>query len=126
MPFRATRLASDGYLLRRAKVDVSKLRPDAVAHGAKLLRKLVAFDMVNEGSKRRDPAGMLEHEARQAWSEWRRAKGVLRMATQTESALEKAARKLMESIAEEATARQPKVKALLKALSDKTESHDEA
>ena len=30
MVFRATRLAHDGYLLRRAKVDVSKLRPDAV------------------------------------------------------------------------------------------------
>ena len=76
MVFRATKLMHDSYVLRRAKVDISKLRPDAVAHGAKLLRKLVAFDMINEGSKRRDPAGMLEHEAQQAWSEWRRAKGV--------------------------------------------------
>jgi hypothetical protein len=40
MVFRASRLQRDGYLLRRAKVDVARLKPEQIKHGAGLLRRI--------------------------------------------------------------------------------------
>jgi hypothetical protein len=40
MVFRATALARDAYLLKRARIDVAKLRPEQVRQGATLLRKI--------------------------------------------------------------------------------------
>lgn len=66
MVFRATKLQHDAYVLRRARVDVSKLRADDVKIGAALLRQLIA---IPEAGKHRDAA--IEE-----WQAFKTAKGV--------------------------------------------------
>jgi hypothetical protein len=66
MPFRASRLQRDGYLLRRARVDAARLKPDDVRIGAELLRQLIA---IPEAGKHRDAA--IEE-----WQAFKEAKGV--------------------------------------------------
>jgi hypothetical protein len=66
MPFKASRLQRDGFLLNRAKVDVRRLKPDDVRIGAELLRRLIS---IPEASKHRGVA-------MEAWQEFRTAKGV--------------------------------------------------
>jgi hypothetical protein len=49
MAFKATGLMRDAYLLKRAKVDVARLKPEQVRHGATLLRRITLAE--NDGAE---------------------------------------------------------------------------
>jgi hypothetical protein len=55
--------------LKLVEVDTSKLSPADIMHGAELMRRITACDMISGAGKRRGPAI-------EAWQEFRARKGV--------------------------------------------------
>jgi hypothetical protein len=63
MVFKATGLMRDSYLLKRAHIDVSRMRPEEVRRGAVLLRRITLAPPNDDGA---------EHaEALVAWKAFR-------------------------------------------------------
>jgi hypothetical protein len=67
--FTMTKLRRDRNILKLVKVDTSKLSPADIMHGAELMRRVTACDMISGAGKRRGPA-------MEAWQEFRREKNV--------------------------------------------------